>query len=116
MTLEAKVQDRYSQLVRIGPGVGLVTGPTAVLKGRMDIGPRKFVVMTFLTGGCWFGGRHMRVVTLLAFIFLESRVFIGVFVNVFVAGAALPDGDRLEQACGVGSVRVVAQLTFPGKP
>jgi len=64
----------------------------------MDIGPRKFVVMTFLTGGCFFGRRHMRVVTFLAFIFLESRVFIGLFVNVLVAGTALPDGDCLEQA------------------
>ncbi len=55
VTLEAKVRDRYSQLVRIGPGVGLVTGVAAVLQGWMDIGPRKFVVMAFLAGGCRFG-------------------------------------------------------------
>ena len=96
VALETKVQDRHIKLVRIGPGVGLVTGTTAVLKGRMDIGPRKFVVMTSLTGGCWFGGRNMRVVALLALIFLQSRVFKGVFVQVFVAGAALPDRDRLQ--------------------
>ena len=64
----------------------------------MDIGSRWFVVMTFLAGGGFFGRRRMRVVTLLAFIFLKSRVFIGLFVNVVVAGIALPDRDRLEQA------------------
>ena len=116
VALETKVQDRHIQLVLIGPGVGLMTGVTAVIQSWMDIGPRKFVVMTFPTGGCRFGRRHMRVMTLLALIFLESRVFKGVFVQVFVAGAALPYRDCFEQACGVACVRVVTLLTFPGKP
>lgn len=55
----------------------------------MDIGPRKFVVMTFLTGGCFFGRRHMRVVTFLAFIFLKSGMFISPVNNLFVTSLAL---------------------------
>ena len=103
-------------MVRIGPGVGMVTGIATVLQGWVEIGSRCFVVMTFLAGGGFFGRRHMRVVTLLAFIFLESRVYIGLFDYVLVAGITLSDGTRLEQARGVGGVGVVAQLTIPGKP
>ncbi len=54
----------------------------------------------------------MRVVTLLAFIFLQSRVFKGVFVQVFVAGAALPDRDRFEQVGRIRCMGIVALQTI----
>jgi hypothetical protein len=58
----------------------------------------------------------VRVVAFLAFIFLKSRVFMGVPVELFVTGGALPDGGCLEQVWGFRSVGVVTQLTIPGKP
>lgn len=93
MALDTKVQDWIIQLVRIGPGVGIVTGITAFLHGRMDIGSRWFVVVAFLTGDCWFGGRNMGVVTLLALIFLESGMFIGLIGYIFMTGLALSYRD-----------------------
>ena len=89
MALDTKVRDLIVQLVRIGPGVGVVAEITAFLQGLMDIGSRWFVVMTILTGGCWFGGRNMGIVTLLALIFFESGMFIGLIGYIIVTGPAL---------------------------
>jgi hypothetical protein len=77
VTLDTKVRDLIVQLVRMGPGVGIMTETTALLQSRMDVGFRWFVVVAFLTGGCWFGGRHVGVVTLLAIIFFEGGMFMG---------------------------------------
>ena len=95
VALETKVRDLIVQLVRIGPGVGVVTIITSFLQSRMDIGFRWFVVVAFLTGDCWFGGRNMGVVTLLALIFLESGMFIGLIDYICMTCPALSDGDRL---------------------
>jgi hypothetical protein len=94
VALETKVRDLIVQLVRIGPGVGVVTEITALLQGRMDVGFRWFVVVTFLTGDCWFGGRQVGVVTLLAIIFFEGGMYIGLITYMCMTVPALSVRDR----------------------
>ena len=94
VALETKVRDLIVQLVRKGPGVGIVTEITALLQSRMDVGFRWFVVVAFLTGDCWFGGRYVGVVTLLAIIFFEGGMFIGLIGYICVTVPALSIRDR----------------------
>ena len=94
VTLETKVRDLFVQLVRIGPGVGIVTEITALLQSRMDVGFRWLIVVAFLTGGCWFGGRHVGVVTLLAIIFFEGGMFMGLIGYPRMTVPALSVRDR----------------------
>ena len=94
VTLDTKVRDQFVQLVRIGPGVGVVTEITALLQSRMDVGFRWFVVVAFLTGDRWFGGRQVGVVTLLAIIFFEGGMFIGLIGYMCMTVPALSVRDR----------------------
>jgi hypothetical protein len=98
MALETKVRDLIVQLVRIGPGVGVVTEITAFLKSRMDVSFRWFVIVAFLTGGCWFGGRQMGIVTLLAIIFFESGMSIYLSSYLFMTVPALSGRGRPQKA------------------
>ena len=82
VALETKVRDLIDQLVRIGPGMGIVTEITAFLQSRVYVGLRRFVVVAFITGYRCFGGGNMGVVTLLAIIFLKGGMYIGFIGNL----------------------------------
>lgn len=96
--------------------MGFMTGVTSVFNRSVDIFTGCFLVVAILTRCRWFGRRLVRVVALLAFIFVKGGMFVGFLVDTFVTCTALPDGGRLEKAGRIGSVGVVAQLAIPCKP
>jgi len=95
VAIDADVGKGVFELVGIRSRMGIMACVAATLQGGVDIGTRWFVVVAFLTGDCWFGGRNMGVVTFLALIFLESGMFIGLIDYICMTYPALSDGDRL---------------------